>query len=473
MTDDLPRVKRIAIVGGGIAGLSAAFYLEQARQRGAALDYVLYESEERLGGVLRSERVDDCLVEAGPDSFLTEKPWAADLCRELGLADQLIGSNDRLRRTWILVNRRLRRLPDGLQFMVPTKTWPIVFSRLFSLGTKLRMVGELFSPPRSPAADESAAALVERHFGREVVERLADPLLAGVYGGDAERLSARAVLPRFAGMEARSGSLIRGMLAARRNRAGSPPQPLFTSLQDGMQQLVDAVIARLQPSALRTATPVTQLRREGERWLVTLASGPAEPFDSVVLAVPAFRASDLLEATDRALAALLQQIPYNNAMTVSLGFAADSLPLSQRLRFADGHGFLVPRSEGRCLLACTYAHNKFPHRAPEGRLLLRTFLNEGHRSLAGLSDEEVVQAVRLELRAILGLYAEPRFARLYRWPAAMAQYEVGHLERLAEIERLRQELPGLALIGNAYRGIGVPDCIRSGRDAAEEIARLP
>jgi oxygen-dependent protoporphyrinogen oxidase len=238
-----------------------------------------------------------------------------------------------------------------------------------------------------------------------------------------------------------------------------------------MQQLVDAVVARLQPSALRTATPVTQLRREGARWLVTLASGPVESFDSVVLAVPAFRASDLLEPASPALAAVLAQVPYNNAMTLSLGFDAESVLPSLRWRFASGHGFLVPRREGRCLLACTYVHNKFPHRAPEGRLLLRTFLNDRHRDLVGLSDEEAVQVVRLELRYLLGLYAEPRFVRLYRWPAAMAQYEVGHLDRLAEIELLRQSLPGLALIGNAYRGIGVPDCIRSGRDAAAEVAR--
>ena len=465
-------MKRIAIIGGGIAGLSAAYYLEQARRQGAALEYVLFEAGERLGGVLRTERVDDCLVEAGPDSFLTEKPWAADLCRELGLGDQLLGSNDRLRRTWIVVTRRLRPMPDGLQFMIPTRTWPIVFSRLFTTRTKLRMVGELFSAARTSFADESAAELVERHFGHEVVERLADPLLAGVYGGDAARLSARAVLPRFAEMEAQRGSLIRGMLAARRKRAGAPPQPLFTSLKDGMQQLVDAVVARLDPAALRCAAPVTQLRRQGARWSLTSAPSPAESFDFAVLAVPAFRASDLLEPASPALAAVLAQIPYNNALTVSLGFDAESILPSVRWRFETGHGFLVPRREGRCLLACTYVHNKFPHRAPPGRVLLRAFLNDRHRDLAGLSDEEAVQVVRLELRYILGLYCEPRFARLYRWPSSMAQYEVGHLDRLGEIERLRGELPGLALIGNAYRGIGVPDCIRSGRDAAAEITQL-
>jgi protoporphyrinogen/coproporphyrinogen III oxidase len=462
-------MKRIAIIGGGIAGLSAAFYLEQAKRGGASLDYVLFEAGERLGGVLQTERVDDCLVEAGPDSFLTEKPWAAELCRELGLGDQLIGSNDRSRRTWIVVRRRLRPIPDGLQFMVPTRIGPVVFSRLFSMRTKLGMVGELFSPRRSSPEDESAAALVERHFGREVVERLADPLLSGVYGGDVTRLSARAALPRFAEMEASSGSLIRGMLAARRKCAASPPQPLFTSLQEGMQQLVDAVVARLDPAAVRLSAPVRALQLEGNGWKVV--STAAESFDAVVLAVPAFRASDLLEPVQPALAAVLQPIPYNNAMTVTLGFDVESLPPLQRPRFSSGHGFLVPRSEGWSLLACTFVHNKFPHRAPEGRLLLRAFLDDRHPALAGQSDEETVQIVRLELRAFLNLYAEPRFARVYRWPASMAQYEVGHLDRVAEIERLRSTLPGLALIGNAYRGVGVPDCIRSGRDAAKEITQ--
>ncbi|MGH9668702.1 MAG: protoporphyrinogen oxidase [Terriglobales bacterium] len=464
-------MKRIAIVGGGIAGLSAAFYLEQAKRSGAALEYVLYESLERLGGVLRSERVDDCLLEAGPDSFLTEKPWAADLCRDLGLEGELIGSSDHLRRTFILADGRLLALPEGLQFMVPTRIWPIVASPLFSLGTKLRMAREYFSRSRPPEEDESAANLVERHFGGEVLERIADPLLAGVYGGDAERLSARAALPRFVEMEARSGSLTRGLLAARKAATCSAaPRPLFTALRGGMQQMVDALVARLPSAALRASTSVTQLGREGARWLLTFSSGPAESFDSVVLALPAYRAAELLESVSAPLATLLHRIPYNSATTVSLGYDAASLSAAERAAISEGSGFLVPRSEGRSLLACTFVHNKFSGRAPEGRLLLRAFL----RDLEGgptLSDGELVQLVKNDLREILGLAAEPRFARVYRWPAAMAQYEVGHLDRLAEIERLRAELPGLALIGNAYRGIGVPDCIRSGRDAAEEIAR--
>ena len=265
-------MKRLAIIGGGISGLSAAFTLEKHRRAGASLEYVVFESSPRLGGVLVTERVDGCLVEAGPDSFLTEKPWASDLCREIGLGDQLIGSNDADRKTYILVNGRLVLIPDGLMFMVPTKIMPTVMSPLFSIRTKLRMAGEWFHPPRKADADETVAAFVERHYGPEMVDRLADPLLSGVYGGEASQLSVRAVLPRFAEMEASHGSLGRAMLAARKRMAQAskaPAKPLFTSLKDGMQQLVDAVVSRLPSSALRTNTPVQALQPNREGWTLS------------------------------------------------------------------------------------------------------------------------------------------------------------------------------------------------------------
>jgi len=458
---------RIAIIGGGISGLAAAFALEQDRRAGVDLDYVLYESSTRLGGVLRTEYIDGCVVEAGPDSFITEKPWAADLSRALGLGDQLIGSNDADRKTYILTKGRLVVMPDGLMFMVPTKILPTGFSPLFSWKAKLRMTQELFHPPRAVDQDESVAAFVERHYGAEMVDRLADPLLSGVYGGEAASLSVRAVLPRFAEMERTHGSLGRAMLAARKKMPAGPHKPappLFTSLKNGMQHLAETVVSRLTPTALLTNAPVQALQREAGSWVVS-AGMQSDEFDSVIVALPAPAAAQVLRIVSPELSAELSAIQYSSSITVALGYdraVRQSLP--------PGFGFLVPRSEGKKLLAATFVHNKFPHRAPDDRALLRCFFaGNNAEGVWPLADDQIIGIVRNELQQILGLRADPLFARVYKWESAMAQYGVGHLERLDRIERLRQQLPGLALAGNAYRGIGVPDCVRSGRDAAKAI----
>jgi protoporphyrinogen/coproporphyrinogen III oxidase len=460
-------MKRIAIIGGGISGLSAAYAIEQHRRRtGAAVEYTLYESSSRLGGVLRTEKVHGCIVEAGPDSFISEKPWATDLCRELGLGDQLIGSNDADRKTYILVRGRLIPMPDGLMFLVPTKILPTGLSPLFSWKTKARMTQELFHPPHAANGDESVASMVERHYGVEMVDRLADPLLSGVYGGEAAHLSVRAVLPRFAEMERNYGSLGKAMLAARKKITNSTmnARSLFTSLRDGMQSLTETLAARLSPQSLITNAAVNALQPEAAGWRVSRGA-QSDHFDGAVLALPAGAASQMLRTSSPELASELAAIQYSSSITIGLGFGyrmRESLP--------PGFGFLVPRSEGKRLLAATFVHNKFPHRAPEDRALLRCFFAGSNAdSLATLSDPEIVAIVRNELQQILGVRGEPLFSRVYRWTSAMAQYGVGHLERLERIERLRQKLPGLALAGNAYRGIGVPDCVRSGRDAANEL----
>jgi oxygen-dependent protoporphyrinogen oxidase len=460
---------RIAIIGGGISGLAAGFALEQCRSSGVNVEYVLYESSARLGGVLRTEQVDGCLVEAGPDSYLSEKPWATDLCRALGLGDQLIGSNDADRKTYILANGRLVVMPDGLGFLVPTKILPTGLSPLFSWKTKLHMTRELFHAPRAADHDESVAAFVERHYGSEMVDRLADPLLAGIYGGEAASLSVRAVLPRLAEMERTHGSLGRAMLAARRKMSASPRKPappLFTSLKNGMQHLAETVVSRLTPASLRTNTAVQAIHSEAGGWVVS-AGIESDGFDAVIVALPAPAAAQVLRIASPELSAELAAIQYSSSITVGLGFGREvreSLP--------PGFGFLVPRSEGNRLLAATFVHNKFPHRAPADRALLRCFFaGRNAENVWPLADDQIIAIVRNELQQILGLRDEPRFARVYKWKSAMAQYGVGHLERLDRMERLRQQLPGLALAGNAYRGIGIPDCIRSGRDAAKQLAR--
>ncbi|MGA7561498.1 MAG: protoporphyrinogen oxidase [Terriglobales bacterium] len=460
-------MKRIAIIGGGISGLSAAYTLEEKRQSGTPVEYVLFESSPRLGGVLVTDRVDGCIIEAGPDSFLTEKPWAADLCRKIGLGDQLIGSNDSERKTYILARGKLVVMPDGLMFMVPTKILPTVFSPLFSVRTKMRMAAEWFHPPHKATEDETVAQMVERHYGSEMVDLLADPLLSGVYGGEASQLSVRAVLPRFADMESKHGSLGRAMLAARRKMGAAtkaPARPLFSSLKDGMQQMVDALVARLDAGSLKTSVPVQSMIRQNNGWTVS-AGYQTDHFDAVIVAIPTHAAAAVLRAADENLARDLGEIQYSSSVTVTLGYDE-----KVRASLPPGFGFLVPRSEGRRMLAATFVHNKFPHRAPENRAIVRCFLGGARdEQILQVSEAGILEIVRGELRQIIGLNAEPLFARVYKWKSAMAQYSVGHLERLQRIELLRQKLPGLALAGNGYSGIGVPDCVRSGAEAAGKI----
>jgi protoporphyrinogen/coproporphyrinogen III oxidase len=463
-------VKRIAIIGGGISGLSAAYTLDKIRKSIAGFEYSLFEAAPRLGGVLVTEQADGCLIEAGPDSFLTEKPWALQLCRELGLGDQIIGSNDAQRRTYIVVKNRLIEMPDGLMFMVPTKIMPTAFSPLFSWATKLRMAEEMLHPPRLHSGDESVAELVRRHFGQEMVDRLADPLLSGVYGGDSANLSALAVLPRFVELEKQYGSLSRGMLAARKKLAermkGRPVPPLFSSLKKGMQQLVDAVIARIGSGALHKSSAVERVGYAHEQWAVQV-NGRSEPFDGVVFATPAHVVARLLGQAAPELAQELGGISYSSSITTTLIYDRATLAGKDK-----GFGFLVPRTEGRRMLACTFVHNKFPHRAPEDRGIVRAFLG-GLRDEAvlGMSDDEVIATIRREMKEIAGITGEPRTVRIYRWKRAMAQPAPGHLDRLARIEKLRKAFSGLALAGNAYTGIGVPDCVRTGTEAANEVAR--
>ena len=457
-------MKRIAIVGGGISGLSAAFTLEQKRRAGVLLEYAVFESSSRFGGVVSTEHVDGCVVEAGPDSFLTEKPWASELCHQLGLGDQLIGSNDLDRKTYILVNNRLVELPDGLMFMVPTKILPTLASPLFSARTKWKIAREWFHLPNKADADESVASLIERHYGPEMVERLVDPLLSGIYGGTADQLSVRSALPRFAEMEARHGSLGRAMLSARRNAVqgtSQPAKPLFTSLKDGMRQMVDALHTHLSTESLRPSSQVKVVQPQAGGWMLSTKNG-ADRFDAVIIATAAQAAATLLKGANTDLAQELGAINYSSSVTVALGYDQ-----SVRSALPAGFGFLVPRSEGKRMLAVTFVHNKFPYRAPQDRALLRCFLG-GTRdeSVLQLSDQEILRTVREELHQILGIAADPLFTRVYRWKSAMAQYNVGHLERLDRIELLCKQYPGLALAGNGYRGIGVPDCVRSGKEAA-------
>jgi oxygen-dependent protoporphyrinogen oxidase len=479
---------RIAIIGGGVAGLAAAYELEQARAAGGpdgALEYTLFEAGDRLGGVVRSEIKNGVVLERGPDSFLTEKPAAAELCRELGLGNELVASNDRERKTYIVVKNRLVALPDGLMFLVPTKLIPTATTRLFSLGTKLRMGLELLHAPRRQGhGDEAVSSLVERHYGAEAVERLADPLLSGIFGGDASQLSARAVLPRLVAMENEYGSLTRGMLAAHRKiraqakalkspaHEGMRPgaaRGVFTTLRGGMQQLVDALQAHLNADWVRVGTAVSGLEQVDGGWKVR-AGGAAEFYDAVIVAAPAWAAAVILRGVDAELSQELGDIPYSSSITVNLVYDESRLG-----RLPDGFGFLVPASESRVMLACTFVHRKFLGRTPAGKVVLRAFLGgTKHEALLAETDGALVGTVRRELKEILGdsvvgLGVEPEHTQVSRWRRSMAQYAVGHQERVSRIEARVTELSGLRLVGNAYDGIGISDCIRLGRNAAKEL----
>jgi oxygen-dependent protoporphyrinogen oxidase len=452
------------IIGGGISGLAAAYYLAKG---GATATIV--ESRPRLGGVIETVQVEGCLIEAGPDSFLSAKPAALELIRELGLADQVIESNDHLRVTFVRRDGRLVPLPDGLMMMVPTKILPLLATSLVGWHTKLRMAMELLRAPKPRADDESVAEFIEEHYGAEAVDYLAEPLLSGVYGGNPAALSVTSVLPRFVELASRYGSLTRGVLAerakaAKRRSHGEHPAPLFRTLKGGLGQMVDTITAAISGkievrrgragSVERTAAGL-RVRVDGD-WMAAR---------SVVVACEAHSAAPLVAAVDGRTAELLATIPYSSSMTVALGYNAADFA-----RPPVGFGFLVPKKERRRLVACTWVGTKFSHRVPAGTVVARCFL--GGMQDAGVldePDEQVLAAVTGELREIACVRAVPRFSRIFRWPRSMAQYMVGHPQRLAEIEARTAEIPGFHLAGNAYQGIGIPDCIRMGKAAAEKI----
>jgi oxygen-dependent protoporphyrinogen oxidase len=453
-------MRPVVIIGGGISGLSTAYYLAKAGIRAT-----LIERETRLGGVIRTEIVQGCLLEAGPDSFLSVKPWAMDLIRELGLAGEVLGSNDHLRVTYVWKGGRLVPLPDGLMLMIPTKVLPMVWTRLLSWPTKLRMVLEWFRRPRGTLVqDRSVAEFVADHYGVEAVDYLAEPLLAGVYGGDPDKLSVRSVLPRFVELESKYGSLTKGVVAERRRAAvQAKGVPLFRTLRKGLGRLVEALERATSPRPEVLHSVAEAVERQGRGYRVRV-KGEWLQADHVVLACQAYQAGALAVGVNPELAELLDSVPYSSSMLVSLGFekAGFSHPLG-------GFGFLVPKRERRRLVACTWVGTKFSHRVPEGMALLRCFLGGENHSMLNEPDETVIAWVCGELREIMGVTATPVFARVARWPRSMAQYTVGHQERVARTEARLRQTPGLFLAGNAYHGIGVPDCVRMGKQAAERI----
>ncbi len=460
-------MKRVVIVGGGIAGLATAYYLAQ---RGG-VDYKLIESAPTFGGKIVSVREKGFVVEGGPDSFITTKTAALELCRELGLGDQLIGTNDAGRKVFVWSRGRLRQMPDGVMLIIPTRILPFVRSPLISWPGKMRMGMDLFIPARRDDRDESLAAFVRRRLGAEALDRIAEPMIAGIYVADAEYLSLKSTFPRFLDMEKKYGGLLRGVIAQKRASNGKSPsrQPstsLFMTLRGGLQDMVDGVVSHLDRNSLLSGKSAVKVAQTGNGYDVTLSDGACIHADAVVLAAPTYATADLVQGLNPTLADTLRTFRYVSTATVSLGYKRSDLPHP-----LDGFGFVVPRSEQRKILACTWSSTKFDHRAPEGHVLVRAFIGGAHAEhLAEQDDETVINIAREEMRAMMGISATPVITRVYRWSKANPQYAVGHAERVAEVDRMAEQHTGLYLVGGAFHGVGIPDCIADGKRVAELIA---
>jgi protoporphyrinogen/coproporphyrinogen III oxidase len=468
----------VIIIGGGIAGLSTAYALqEMTRPARRPLACTLIEAQERLGGVILTEHVDDFVIEAGPDSLLTQKPWGLDLCRTLGISERLIGTNDRQRRIYVLWGGRLHALPQGLMLIVPTRVGPFLRSQLLSWPGKLRMGLEYFLPPRPPNGDESLAGFVRRRLGREALEKIADPLLAGIYAGSSDDMSVLATFPRLRELERTHGGLIRGVLAQRRaiRRASSAGNPALTTMfmapRGGMAEIVDVLSSRLDRVVKRLGQTVQRVVPHGDgqavpySYAVHLDDATTLHANVVVFATPAPITAGLVESFHPRLAKALRAIPYVSSATISLAYRRRDVshPL-------DGFGFLVGKHEGRRIMAATWTSTKFASRAPADGVLIRSFVGgSGRDELVMLDDAALLHLVREDLGAVLGITSAPLLARIYRWERANPQYRVGHLERVEAMEQLLASYPGLFLTGSAYRGVGVPDCIHQGVLTAERI----
>ncbi len=466
-------MKSIAIIGGGISGLAAAHRLLEVSNK--PLQIILIEANNNLGGTIQTEELNGFLLERGPDSFISEKPAAVSLARRLGIESRLIQTNEEHRRSFIVNSGKLKPVPEGFQLLAPSRIWPFVTTDIFSFSGKLRMAGDLLLPRKSAngLGDESLASFVRRRLGNEALERMAQPMIGGIYTADPEKLSLRATLPRFLDMERDSRSLIlamwrKGRGVGRQTGVSGPRYSLFLSFDRGMQVLVEALeqrLSRYEQLEVRRNTRVTSLERTtNQKWQV-VTSDATIICDAVCLAVPSYIAASLLQSSEPQLAAQLNKIKFASTATINLAYKREDI--GHKL---DGFGFVVPFVEKRSILACTFSSVKFSGRAPSDHVLLRAFVGGAlQANILELTDEEIITRVENDLRELVNITGQPLFTELSRWTNAMPQYEVGHLDRIGEIEGVVSNLKGLALAGNSYRGAGIPDCIKSGETAAEKL----
>lgn len=471
---------RVVVVGGGVGGMAAAWEVTQEAERlGLPIEVTVLEARDRVGGSVVTERVDGCLVEGGPDCFVSEKPGGMQLIDDLGLGERLSVTNDERRKTFILWGGRMHALPDGLILLVPTRVLPFVTATLFSWPGKMRMALDLVLPRRTDGADETLGDFIRRRLGNETLEKLGEPLVAGIHSGDPETMSVKATFPRFIDMEREDRSLIVSMLkrmrkarAARESAAkatadgGTPRRRLtmFMTLDEGLGRVIDELAERVGRSTLRTGDAVAAVERRDGGWLVRTAGGVELESDAVIVATPAYETARMLAETAPHLAAELEEIPYVTSATATLAYRESEFP-----REPDGFGVVIPKAERRKIKAFTWVTTKFFGRAPAGTVLMRCFVRPDAEDGTPLDEAALVQRAERELAAILGVRVPPLWARAFRWDRAMPQYVVGHMDRVERIESLVAALPGLALGGGAYRGSGIPDTVTYSRERARMI----
>lgn len=474
MPERMANPDRVVVIGGGLSGLAAAYRLvERSRALRRPVEVVVVEAKDRIGGAVWTKHVGGFTLEGGPDSFITNKPWGVDLCRDLGLADQLIGTDAQHRRSFVVRQGRLAPVPEGFVLLAPNRLGPILTTPILSFKGKVRMLLDLVLPRRDQEGDESLASFVKRRLGREALDRLVQPLVGGIYTADPNELSVRATLPQFLEMERQHGSLILGALRqarqarwAEKNASGAR-YGMFVTLAEGMDTLPRALASALPAGSVRTGTAVRRVSRNvpASPWLVELLDGPPIEAGAVVLATEAHASARLLDGVDPGLALQLRSIPYASSVIVNIAYPRDRVahPL-------DGFGAVVPSAENRSILAVSFLSVKFPRRAPPGTVLMRVFLGGATQpELFDRDDEAITTMVRSELHDLLGARGEPLLVEVGRHPRAMPQYTLGHLDRVEAIRRQASRHPRLVLAGNAFDGVGIPDAIHAAERAADAV----
>lgn len=469
-------MKKIVIIGAGISGLSTAYFLKENSTE--QLDITIVEKKPTLGGNINTQRFDKYLVEGGPDSFLSEKPWAMALCKRIGLTGELLATNEEHQKTYIYSKKKLHPMPEGLILMIPTKVMPLLYSSLLSLPGKIRMGLELFIPRRKSTSDESFGHFVKRRLGKEALNKIAEPFIAGVHGGDPDKMSIKASFPKFVAMEEEHGSLIKGMITrmaqfknttqTRRtsDKEQSPGRvTMFMSLKGGMSTLVDTLLEKIEDVEIKKETTVTEIGNSDGGYTVSLEGENSIDADAVVICTPAYSASTIFRDFNRSLHEKLLTIPYASTSTISMSFKRSQIKNS-----IDGFGFVVPKAEGKRIIGSTWSSIKWAGRAPEDELLLRCFVGGSlHEKLLENSDDEVMAMVLEDLKSIMDIEGEPVMKRMFRYKKAMPQYTIGHEDRVEGIEHELHAYNGLFLTGSAYHGIGISDTVREAESTAHKV----